>query len=110
MFFCALRTQTEYVKFVFFLDIAMFFHKFLLQLFQFRAVNFLEFTTIEANKMVVVFMPVLVLITQGTISKINLSAYTRIAHKFDSPGHRRIANTFMFFSYQITTVRTLQVL
>jgi hypothetical protein len=61
---------------MFFLNIAIFAHKLILDFFQFRAINFLEFTAFKADEMVVMLMAVLVLISQRTISKVDLSAYT----------------------------------
>ena len=68
------RTQAEYIEFVALLSIAVLLHKLTLNLLEFGAVYFFEFTTPGADKMIMVFMIVFVLVTQGAIAKINRPA------------------------------------
>ena len=54
---------------MFFLNIAIFLYKLILELFQLRAVNFLKFTANQADKMVVMLMAVFVLITKRAVCR-----------------------------------------
>lgn len=60
LFFCTAGTQAKYVQFVAFLDIAIFFYKFILNLFELMIINLFEPAAPEADQMVVMFMAVLV--------------------------------------------------
>src|SRR3989339_578621 len=101
MLFSAFRAQTKYIQFVSFLNITILLYKFILNFFKLEATYFFKFATLQANKMIVMFMAVFVLIPQRAIFKINLSAYVRFTHKLYRPSHRRITDSLMFFSYKV---------
>jgi len=93
--------QAEYVQLVAFLDIAVFADKLVLNFFEVRAVNLHELAAFRADKMVVVFVAVLMLETLRAVTEIDLPANSRFAHQFDRSCYRRIAYTGVFFPYQI---------
>ena len=70
-------TQAEYIELMTLLNITVFLHQFTLDLFELGTVDFFKPPTLAANKMVMVFVLVKVLVAQHTFAKINLSAQAR---------------------------------
>ena len=58
------------------LNVTVLLHKLMLNFLEFRAVYFFELTTTGADEMIMVFVIVFVLVTQGAITKVNRPAKT----------------------------------
>lgn len=80
------------------LNVPLLSHQLILQSLQLVAVHLNESAALDAYQMVVMLVAVLMLEALRTIPKIDLPAHARFTHQLDRPGHRRIADSFVFSS------------